>query len=198
MATYDKFPGYSKQAMWSLFLIVAFPIHVWAFILYFRDITWLTERTNYWNAIGVGAYALLFALLESIVVFMIVFLFGLLFPKRWPEEKRIALLGIFYMLIALMAITGQLYFLLGAPFQEMTTRLLAATGHPVRALYVITLTPIALLAMVSVYMVIKSPKATQFVKKIFERLSLLTSIYIVFDIIGIFIVIFRNIQNILK
>jgi hypothetical protein len=198
LAIYNKYIHYSRQGLWSLFLIVAFPIHVWTFILYFRDISWLAERTNTWNSIGVGAYALLFALLESLVIFLIVFLFGLFLPNRWPEEKRITLLGVLFLLAALIAILSQLYFLLGTPFQETATQLLAATKHPVRILYLLILVPITSLVLVLTYVILKSKKAAQVVFNFFERLSILTTLYLVFDFIGIFIVIFRNIQNSLK
>lgn len=198
MATYNKYIHYSKQKLWLLFLIVAFPIHIWTFILYFRDISWLAERTNTWNSIGVGAYALLFALLESLVIFLVVLLFGLLLPKRWPEEQRIALLGVLFLLAASVAILGQLYFLIGTPFQKTAVQLLAATKHPVRILFLLILIPITSLVLAMSYLILKSKKAAQLVLNIFERLSLLTTLYLVFDVIGIFIVIFRNIQNSLK
>jgi len=45
-----------------LFLISAFPLHVWTLLLAFRDFSWLTERTNLWDAIGVLSYGLIYAL----------------------------------------------------------------------------------------------------------------------------------------
>jgi hypothetical protein len=198
LATYNRFIHYSRKGLWSLFLIVAFPIHVWTFILYFRDISWITERTNSWNAIGVGAYALLFALFESLVVFLFLFLFGLLLPRKWPEEKRIALLGVLSMLAALVAILGQLYYLMGSEFQEKIYKLLVVTSHPVRVLYLLILIPLTAIVAVLTYFILKSNKVADLVLKFFDRLSLLTSLYLVFDVIGVFIVIFRNIQNSLK
>lgn len=198
MAIYNRFIHYSRKGLWSLFLIVAFPIHVWTFILYFRDISWITERTNSWNAIGVGAYALLFALFESLVVFLVLFLFGLLLPRRWPEEKRIALLGVLFLLAALAAILGQLYYLMGSDFQEKIYKLLAVTNHPVRVFYLLILIPLIAIVVVLSYFILKSNKAAHSALEFFDRLSLLTSLYLVFDVVGIFIVIIRNIQNTLR
>ena len=62
---------YSKQGLWNLFLICAFPLHVWTIILAFRDFSWVTERTNSWDALGVVSYGLIFALIESVAVFLV-------------------------------------------------------------------------------------------------------------------------------
>jgi hypothetical protein len=198
LATFKRFVPYSRQGLWSLFLIVAFPIHVWTFILYFRDISWITERTNSWNAIGVGAYALIFAFFESLAIFLVLFLFGLLLPRQWLEEKRIALLGALFLLAAVVAVSSQLYYLLGTPFQKKILQLLATTNHPVRILYALNLGPSAAMVLVLSCWIIKSQKAARLVLNVFERLSLLTSLYLTFDVIGLFIVIFRNIQNSLR
>src|SRR5512141_1446140 len=69
---------YTRQGLWSLFLMCAFPLHVWALILAFRDVSWVTERTNSWDAVGVVAYGLLFTLVESVLVFGIMTLLGFL------------------------------------------------------------------------------------------------------------------------
>ena len=74
---------YSRQGLWFLFLISAFPIHFWTLILVFRDISWLTERTNAWDAIGVASYGMVFAFVESVVIFLVLALLGLLTPKQW-------------------------------------------------------------------------------------------------------------------
>src|SRR3972149_6026554 len=47
---------YSKKGLWTLFLMCAFPLHVWAFILSFMDFSWVAERTNTWDALGVISY----------------------------------------------------------------------------------------------------------------------------------------------
>ena len=60
---------YTRQGLWSLFLMCAFPLHAWTLILAFRDISWLTDRTNAWDAVGVTSYGLVFAFVESMVLF---------------------------------------------------------------------------------------------------------------------------------
>ena len=67
---------YSRQGLGSLFLTCAFPLHFWALLMAFRDISWVAERTNLWDAIGVLGYGLVFALVESILIFLVLALLG--------------------------------------------------------------------------------------------------------------------------
>ena len=62
---------YTRQGLWTLFLMCALPLHIWTLILAFRDLPWLTDRTNAWDAFGVMAYGLIFALAESILLFLV-------------------------------------------------------------------------------------------------------------------------------
>ena len=55
---------YTRQGLWTLFLMCALPLHIWTLILAFRDLPWLTDRTNAWDAFGVMSYGLIFALVE--------------------------------------------------------------------------------------------------------------------------------------
>ena len=84
---------YSKSGLWSLFLICAFPLHIWTFILAFRDFSWVSERTNSWDAVGVVSYGLVFAFIESLMIFLIATLMGFLISQKWEEKQRITLLG---------------------------------------------------------------------------------------------------------
>jgi hypothetical protein len=64
---------YQKKGLWLLFAAAAFLVHVWAIMLIFQDLAWLAERTNMWDAIGVGAYGLVVALGESVFLFLTAF-----------------------------------------------------------------------------------------------------------------------------
>lgn len=45
----------------------AFSLHLWALILIFRDVSWVAERINMWDAIGVASYGLVLAFIESLI-----------------------------------------------------------------------------------------------------------------------------------
>ena len=185
---------YSKSGLWSLFLICAFPLHIWTFILAFRDFSWVSERTNSWDAVGVVSYGLVFALIESLVIFLIATLMGFLISKKWDEKQRITLLGTLVTIASLWAIAGYLYFMLSVSVPGWFIILASGLKHPLRFLYIISLVLVGITVTVPTYFVLRSKNFTQGLQGLFERLSLLTMFYLFFDFVGLVIVIVRNVS----
>lgn len=185
---------YSKQGLWSLFLMCAFPLHAWTLILAFRDLSWLTDRTNAWDAVGVTAYGLLFAFIESLAVFLIAALLGFLVTRHWDTDRRISLLSILVLILSLWAMVSQLYFLAGVSVPQSLIDTLVHISHPVRILYGIALAAVTPTVLVPAILILRSDKAIQFTRGLIERLSLLTMFYLLFDVVGLVIVIIRNVS----
>ena len=183
---------YSRQGLWLLFLMCAFPLHVWTIILAFRDFSWVTERTNAWDAIGVISYGMVFALIESLAVFLVAVLLGFMVSRKFDEGRRIALLSVLVLITALWAMASQLYFLWGISLPEQMMRFLAQSGHPVRVLYAASLALVLPTVLIPAFLVLKSNKVFNFVRELTERLSLLTMFYLVLDVGGLVIVLIRN------
>jgi hypothetical protein len=172
----------------------AFPLHVWTLILAFRDLSWLTERTNAWDAVGVLSYGMVFAFIESLAVFAAFLLLGLLVPPRWAEDRRVALLSVLALILSLWAIVGQLYFLMGLYPSWEVVGLLIGTGHPLRAMYLIALAVVIPSLAIPAYLIARRPGAPQAIAGLVERLSLLTSVYLFLDAAGLLIVLIRNLS----
>ena len=185
---------YSRQGLWSLFLMCAFPIHAWAIILAFRDLSWLTERTNAWDAVGVFSYGMIFAFIESTLLFGVLVLLGLLIPKSWKEDRRIGLLAILFLILSLWAMISQLYFLAGMSPASWFVQLLLRNAHPLRALYVIAFLVVLPSFLIPAYLLTRAAQAPAFLRELIDRLSLLTTLYLFFDVLGLVVVLFRNIQ----
>lgn len=183
---------YSKRGLWLLFSAVAFLIHVWTLILIFRDLSWVAERNNMWDAIGVGAYGLMIALVESFLVFLVTALLGLIVSTKWEEPQRVSLMGTLIFIVLLWAILGQLYFLLEYSFPAAWIQALSNIAHPVRILYAISLLLVTPTVLLPVYGQLKSAKLNKFTYEFFDRISLLVILYLVIDIISIIIVLIRN------
>ena len=185
---------YTRQGLISLFLICAFPLHAWTIILVLRDLSWVAERTNIWDAVGVGAYGLVFAFFESLIVFAVFTLFGFFTPRRWTVDKRIAFLSLLVLLLSAWAIVSQLLFLwnISLPFSVLQS--LIRSGHPVRILYAVSLSIVTLSVGVPVYLFMRSDQFIRSFQGLCERLSLLTGFYLFLDLAGLVIVIIRNIS----
>lgn len=185
---------YSRQDLWSLFLISAFPLHFWTLILVFRDISWLTERTNAWDAIGVASYGMVFAFVESVMIFLVLALLGLLTPKQWESNRRIAFLAFLILIISAWGIISQLLFLWNVFLPAQAIEFLRHSSHPLRIIYAVCLMVVTPTVLLPAYSFIRSKKAVTFMQNIIERLSLLTMLYLFFDVLGLIIIIIRNIS----
>jgi len=184
---------YSKQGLWALFLICAFPLHVWTIVLAFRDFSWVTERTNAWDAVGVVSYGLLFAFVESVLVFLVALLTGFFVSKKWSEDRRMVLIGTLVFITSLWAMVNYLYFMLGVSVPANVSAFLAGLAHPLRFLYALGLAVVVPTIVIPVYLLLRSDKFLKGLQGFFERLSLLTMFYLFFDVVGLVIVIVRNV-----
>lgn len=171
----------------------AFPIHLWAIILIFRDVSWVAERTNMWDAIGAASYGLVLAFIESLIFFTASILLGLLVPTKWHEDRRVALLSVLALVTTLWAIEGQAYFVWGSYVPEPVLRFLGTLEHPLRFLYAGVLVLVVPTILIPVYLVLKSDRFLNLMQGLVERLSLLTMLYLFFDFLGLIIIIIRNI-----
>ena len=183
---------YSRQGLWSLFLTCAFPLHFWTLILVFRDISWLTDRTNAWDSIGVASYGMIFAFTESLLIFLVAALLGFLTPKHWETDRRIAFLGLLILITSVWGMISQLLFLWNIFLPEQAIQILRNSSHPLRIIYAVSLMVVTPTVLLPVYVFIRSNRAVMFMQNLMERLALLTTFYLFFDLLGFIIVITRN------
>lgn len=188
-----KLRTYSKQGLWSLFLTCAFPFHLWTLILVFRDVSWVAERTNAWDAVGVAAYGMIFAFVESVLVFLVLVLLGFLTPRQWEVNRRVAFLSLLLLLTTLWGMVSQLFFIWNINLSDGTIRFLAESGHPLRYLYMGSFAIVIPSIVLPVYFFLRSQKMFLFLQELMDRLSLLTVFYLFFDVVGLVIIIVRNI-----
>jgi hypothetical protein len=186
------FKHYSRQGLWTLFLACAFPIHVWAIILIFNDVEWIAERSNFSDSIGVASYGLVFSLGESFLLFLAAALLGFLVSTKWSGERRIALMSTLATILALWSMAGQFYFFMNAPFPESWIIFFAAFSRPLRALYVAAIVVVLPSVFIPTWLLLKFDKPLKFVTAALEKVSLLTSLYLFFDLIGVVVLMFRN------
>lgn len=183
---------YTRQGLWSLFLICALPIHLWTLILAVKDFSWVSERTNAWDAIGVLSYGMVFAFVESLAVTLAAVLLGFLISRQWEQGRRIALLSTLVLIAALWAMAGQLYFLWGISIPGTILGFLAGTGHPVRILYAVGLALVTPTVLIPAYLVLESDRVFQAVQEFSGRLALLAGLYLLIDAVCLVILVARN------
>jgi hypothetical protein len=87
----------------------------------------------------------------------------------------------------------QLLFLWNVSLPEQAIHFLRSSSHPLRILYAASLMVVIPTVLLPVYSFIRSDKAVPFMQNLVERLSVLTMFYLSFDLLGLIIVIIRNV-----
>jgi hypothetical protein len=171
LATFKR--RFTSQGLTQLFVYCAFPIHVWALINMFRDVpSWLLYMPS-GDVVGSVAYTLTFALVETLIVLMVVLLVGMMVPRRWVVEKYVPLASVLLVELAVMAIVFQYFIIHHLPKRNLVI------GY-------------ALLLALTTGIVLRFPKVGDVLRWVSERLVVLSFTYIFFDVLGLLIVVVRN------
>ena len=160
----------------------------------FRDFGWVALRTDVWDAVGLVSYALLIALIESLLVFLLTALLGLLLPWNWLPEKRTALTGTLFLVLAAWSILSKAFTLFGSPIPAGVLVSLHAADHPLRLVWGFVFILVLLSAVLPALWIARSPRAQAGMLGFFESLMTLSSFYLLLDFLGLVMIAVRNIS----
>ena len=184
---------FNRGELIKLFLIVAFPLHVWTILMTLRDVGWVAEGRTVSGAIGFSAYVLTYTLIESLALFGGILLVGLLISKKWSKVQRMVSLGLVATVLSSWSIIEQIILVL--LYSQMVRALsgFALLGSsPWLGLVLLGLL-VTLSFALPIFLALRSEKFTRNVLSIFDRLSLLSGLYLFFDFVAIIILIVRNV-----
>ena len=184
---------FSKQELLKLFLVCALPINFWALIVWFRSFGSVAEELGQWDAIGVGAYILLFALVEILVVFIVLVLLSLLIPKKWRQEKTIAQVSALYLMVPIGLILDQTRDLITFPREGFIWQAVNSLNNILSSSQVILLVIGSAVAIGLVVAIHRFERVHSLVSAGIDKLVVLSGIYLVLNLAAIIIVIIRNI-----
>jgi hypothetical protein len=156
----------------QLFVFSAFPIHLWTIINMLYDVPSLLLYMTGSEILASLSYNMFFALIETVIVLGVVLAIGMLMPLRWAQNF-VPFSSIILTELAIMM---------------MLFQILAYRSFPRILLFVVFL----LLLILTALTIPKYPKLQDITQKVSNRLSLLTSLYILIDLFGMIIVITRN------
>ena len=185
--------------IFRLFLVIIFPIHTWSLYLVFYNFDWIARRTVFGDAIGYGAYSLSFALLDSLLIFLVVIpIFLLIRLSKGPDIAK-AIIGTVFFVVVIWMIVYQIN-IINDFFIQATIENIVTT-YNLRYRYKIGLVfsaagIIALTIGLPPFLVRRSNKLESIILDFFQRLELISYLYLFFDVIAIVIVIIRNLEGI--
>lgn len=183
---------FSKQSAITLFLVASFPINFWAIIVWFRNFGSVAEENGTWDAIGVGAYLLLFALLESVVIFLVLLLISMLVAIKLGQQKTLAQVSVLYLALTLALMLEQTRALIELPREGFLLRSLNSIINALSSSPVVILVIAAVLGVASIAAIHRNERVRAGVMTAIEKVVLLSGIYLFLDVVAIIIVVIRN------
>jgi hypothetical protein len=170
----------SRKEYFELFLVAAFPVHIWAIFTFLRKLPVLVLPLNLYHVLGAAAYTLASALVESLVVFGLLCLLSILLPAP-VFRSRLVPVGTAVILLASIC----------AAFIHF---------HPVWRIQAIRYSLwaggwvlIGIAASIpSVYWIGHSSRWQTALQSTAERLALLSQVYLIFDGLAMLLILFRN------
>ncbi|MFC1936354.1 hypothetical protein ACFLYP_01660 [Chloroflexota bacterium] len=189
---------YPPKFLFLLFLYISFPINLWA-LYHVADIFphAFTRTLDLWYAFGVSAVILTFALFESAVVFGFYLLVGLIAPRRWNGRKLLMVLTSISLITTLWGALAQFKSL--QRFLTNTIHWITKFYfHPVQVFYLVIglllLFAVALPAGVMIFFLTKNQNFTNKLSAIFQKLEILSILYLFLNLLGIIILAWRNLS----
>jgi hypothetical protein len=187
-----------RKDLLKLFLIIAFPIHIWSIYQVLSNFEWVAERTTVWDAVGFTAYSLSFALFESILFLVLFTPIYLLLRKNNKADIVLAVIGSVFMIVAIWEMIYQINSKNSNIF--VTTIDQIVSKYKLRYRYkaglimsvsVFITTSIAL----PPFLIVKYDKLKSIIIELYERIELLSYFYLALDLLSIVIVIIRNLTK---
>ena len=140
----------------------------------FRDVPSWALYMRYWELISTVAYTLAFALFETLIILLPLIVLGMLIPRRWVSSRFIPWVGVMLVEGTIAAIAFQIAIMNHSPKKNLVIG-------------------IGLMLGISSVLVIRYPKIGELFRSIAKRLVVLSFLYIFLDVVGLMIVIARNV-----
>ena len=162
----------------------------------FGDVQTVVDRTNVFDAVAFVAYVLLFALAETVLVFVIALIADFFLPKRWSRNQHFITIGLLSFTVAFWTMLWQLnYWTFSLRGLLYNFVFIENANHPLRwggTILFIILGLVLVSVVAPILLVARSPKFVSKVTNVFNRLITLATFYIVLDVLGVLIIIYRN------
>jgi hypothetical protein len=157
---------------------IAFPVHVWAIINILAIFPAWLLRLSIWELAGAISYPLVVALLESSILWIGLVVLSYLLPKNWLANKFVALSSVLVWLLAAWAVLVQ--FIYERILQWGPKQMLPGLIFVVFSFGLVY------------WLVQRHGRLEGWIKNLTQGLAILAYLYMIFDLLGLVVVILRN------
>jgi len=169
----------SKQEIFFAFVACSFPIYIWTFYKIFNQIPAWIVKLNIGEVASVSAYAVAFSLFESLLLCLFFLILGGILPERFFRRKFVAHVMMMMLVSSIWAVIAQFNYseVYGWTFAELLPWLV-----------------VYLFSILAVYFLIQRfDLFAKAVYRVVKGISVLATLYILVGVIGLVVVIIRNI-----
>lgn len=184
MSLRDRLP--SRRDTFLLFTACTFPVHVWALLNLFRKAPAYVLRLGVREIVGVSAYTLAFALLESLILLLFLILLSAILPGKYFRDRFVPQGAILVFLISTWLI----------PMHYLRPILASLNIDPKQYLTLIFLWVISFVILLSAlsYLIRRSSAIETVIFRFVDRLIVLAGLYLLLDVVSVFIIVVRNVR----
>jgi hypothetical protein len=158
---------------------IAFPLHIWAIINILIVIPAWLLRSSIWELAGAISYPLVDALLESCILWAGFIALSYMLPKKWFADRFVALSSILGWLLTAWVMLAQFIYL----------RIIQWNLEQILPGLLLVASSIGLVY----WLVQKYGRFENRIKKLAQGLILLVYFYMLFDLLGLALIIIRNV-----
>lgn len=170
----------SNKDIFLAFASCTFPIYVWAIANLLREVPALILRLSVWDLVGVIAYTLNFALIESVLVLIMLLLLSVVFPAKFIRDK-------FVVFSTVIVFITSIWF----EFVHIFAPTIWLEGE----IKFISSVIILITCIAGIYLaVLRSERVKIIIQSLVERISVLILIYLTVTFLFTLIVITRNLS----
>ena len=178
-----------RSGLWGVFSGTVFCVYSWSIIIFFWDIPSFLLRYSIAEIIGYAAYQFMFALFESVIVTTFIALLSFILPVKFIRNTLQASGTALVFALAINAIFfKELFKIINRATDLFSLNTLIVT-QIVIGLFVFSLIVIP----PSFVIASKKEKVERSINKFIDNLSVLVSLYVFLSVIGIIVVIARNV-----
>lgn len=186
---------FTKSGLWRLFLLLALPLHFWAIFLALRDVEAMARRSTLFDAISFIAYILVIAFVETLFTFIVAMVLNLLLPRRWQKKQHILALASIGYTVAFWTILNQINYWQDYNHGYLYNWLTSSTHELWYGLMVVLAAVILVTFSVAfpLYVIDRFPQRVKSMDAFAERITVLSTLFILLDIAAGILVLYRNI-----
>ena len=177
----ERIPG--KRESLLLFVVCMLPVHIWAYVVFFYEVPGYILRMDIWELLRVLAYIQLVALGESVVFWVGILFINITLPTRFFRKKFLPS-GIVVMLMIFI-------WIIPLHYQPLIFEKLEDNTGLYQILMLLWVLLIFGIMFGALRLIHRNQRFADCLSAIPERLTLLAIIFLVLDLFGFLLLVFR-------